>query len=68
MDEDVKVKIGRKCEAETVSGHRCKRAAKVLFQRELEERFLLFFKRKVVHYHYFCMQHADKSLVGERVE
>ncbi len=57
-----------RCQAETLSGQRCKRKAKATFRREWEERFLLFFKRtKIIHY-YYCEQHAERSLVGERVE
>ncbi len=56
------------CQAETNSGARCKRVAKVTFRRQWDEKFLFLFWRKKVVFDRFCNQHADSALVGERVE
>ncbi len=58
----------RQCEAETNSGDRCKRAAKVTLRRSWEERVFLWFYREAEAFDYLCNQHADKTRVGEVVE
>ncbi len=58
----------QQCEAETNSGDRCKRVAKVTLRRSWEERVFLFFYREVEAFDHLCNQHADKSRVGEVVE
>ncbi len=60
--------MASKCQAETASGQRCKRNATVTFRREWEERFLIFFTRKKDIFYHYCAQHAERSMVGERVE
>ncbi len=56
------------CEAETKSGSRCKRVAKVRLRRSWEERVFLFFYKEAEAFDFLCNQHADKTRVGVVVD
>jgi hypothetical protein len=56
------------CQAETNSGQRCKRVARVTLKREWEETVFFFFNRKVEVFDRFCNQHADATRVGVVVQ
>ena len=54
----------QQCEAETNSGSRCKRVARVVLRRSWEERVFLVLYREVEEFDHLCDQHADKARVG----
>ncbi len=58
---------GVRCQAETRTGQCCKRKAKTIFKDEVNERFLLFFKKKTVDFFYYCNQHVTHAMRGERI-
>jgi len=58
----------QQCEANTNSGSRCKRVARVTLRRFWDEPFLFFFHKKVEKFDHFCRPHADAAKVGEEVE
>ncbi len=58
---------GKRCCAETRIGQRCKRKAKTVFKDEVDEWFLFFFKKKTVDFFYYCNQHVDQAMRGERI-
>jgi len=58
---------GKRCQAETSTGQRCKRKAKTVFKDEVDERFLIFFKKKTVDFFYYCNQHVTHAMRGERI-
>ncbi len=62
------MRFTRQCEAETNSGARCKRNAKVTLRRSWEEKFLFFFHREVEVFDHYCSPHAESIGIGEVVE